>query len=170
MARGSNWSEATTPENVSISQAIEAFNGNKSELISEFAGTSDKKSNAYKSAQRSFNRWQAFQQPMYGPLPEGAKGKQARKISPDNQIKLNALVNARRPKSEGATIVIKGNIKINGYPRKRKISYAVSWEDVARLEEAVRDEGEEAAWEVFADLYHVKSAGWEEEGGTISIE
>lgn len=126
-------------------------------LVEDLAGTNDVKSAKYKAAQRSVNRWIAGQE--QGPLPAGAKAKQARAISPASQAKLNQIGGNLKYK-----ITIRGTVGINGYgadyERSRKIEMwprkpGADSDDMREMARLNDQYGEEGAWGKMADLYGV---------------
>lgn len=165
----SSWGEAldTFTQDWTINQSIQVFGG-KGGLISAVAGTSDRKSTAYQTAGRNVNRWLAAQNPQYGPLREGEKGKQSRNISKEGQARLNELVLDRLAKDKPVRqLTIKGRIVINGYPRDdRTIKIKITFDKLRVIGRAAA-RGESSANAAFASVYGVKS--FEMESGSISV-
>jgi hypothetical protein len=173
-----SWGEALAPltQSYSINAAVQAFHGNKAAMVAAFAGTTDRKSSAYQTASRNINRWQAAQNPTYGPLREGEKAKQARHISPASQKKLDAAVRDKIKKDNPRPhINMAGTIAINGYgedyEREREIDKAISWDDLEELAGAYDQGGDEAANEAFADWYGMGDIqSFEMVSGDITID
>ena len=156
----STWQEATEERPWSITNAVQAFDGNRRELIAAFAGvdTSQKgyaQTKEYKATLRNFERWQAKQ--THGPLREGEKAKQSRQISPASQAKLDKIVQARqRQERPLAHLSIRGKIQVNDSDlsrRPRRIEKSMSWGMVDRLARVSREKGDTAAWQVFSEWY-----------------
>jgi len=157
------WAGATaSPSGFSVVQAIQAFDGKRAELVAAFAEVDAGqkgyyKDTAYKSASRNFERWNAAQTQIVGPLPEGEKRKQARAISPANQAKLDAIVQARLRRDRPLPhLSIKGKIGVNGSDqqrRPRRIEKPITWANVDRIGAVARRDGDRAAWYAFSEWY-----------------
>jgi hypothetical protein len=75
---------------VRVSDLLMEYHGSKSALATALSGSTDKKSNAYKSQMRSINRWLAYE--------AGSKDKQARNPNAKaTQEKLRVALAAKRP-------------------------------------------------------------------------
>lgn len=146
MGSGSTWEEATqeyyddfTPSNI-----IEAYGGNRPAAIAAYAGIpyarGISKDLAYKSAQRQFQRWAKGQVP-------GDK----------SQERLNDLGQAQQRKNRPLPRVrIHGKVKVNDSDPRRKartINKPIRWETVQEIARVAREEGNQAAWDVFSDWY-----------------
>ncbi len=150
----------------SISSAIRAYGGDKKEFVAAYAEESGK---TIPTAKRAINRWLLGEQEKATGVKTGKEARQLNR-SRQSQGEINRIVN----KSSGvpAEIKLSGKIGVNGlkkgdYMRVRTIKWSVSWDDIYALEDTAKNEGEEAAWEQFADLYEVKSVYME--SGTISV-
>lgn len=162
MTRYSSLSEALEgkyhPADFTLPELMDMLGGKRG-LVEALSDSSNTKSAAYKAAQRSVNRWEAYAA-QFGPQPAGAKTKQARAISPASQEKLDQIgkeaLGIKRSK-----ITIKGTIGVNGYgpdyERKRTINTFANEEDMEELARLADEYGEDAAWEEMAEIYGVNS-------------
>lgn len=124
-----------------VSDVIMELGGDKSKLAMELAGTSDKKSTAYKSQYRSIGRWLKA---------ESGAGGQSRRPSADAQEKFKQIIKKNRPPT-GGTVDMEGYIYYDYDVRWRHITVTLNADQVAKMLAQIEARNTHGAYgEIFA--------------------
>jgi multidrug efflux pump subunit AcrB len=114
-----------------------------SDLAAKIAGTSDKKSNAYKAAIRNLQRY-AKGQRKPSEAAKKALAKAKREIKKERKAKF---------KLPSGTVEVSGVVQVSNEKRRRSISIQMSGGDMEEFQSIAKEEGEDAAMDYAFSVY-----------------